>query len=203
MHVCTRNSEHMEVRGHLVGVTSLLPPCGSQGLNSGPIRLGNRETLYSLSQLASLSTSSQICEKWQGKRVEDEGGKGGRRLWERRGTSSNQPPMPTAPHLGGWVLSRGIPQQLGHDILHFHQSLVAARQLLLHREGQSLVAASCFPSPSTMSLSLPCHSSPTMGSQAPSGPVMPDSTLWATGHPFSLKASTEDKIHTPEVVPKA
>lgn len=33
--VCAHHIMHMEVRGQLVEVRSLIPPCGSQGLNSG------------------------------------------------------------------------------------------------------------------------------------------------------------------------
>lgn len=60
---------------------------------------------------------------------------------------SSGPPLPIAPHLGGWVLLRDTPQQLGHDILHFHQSFVASRQLLLHGEVWNPAAACCSPTP--------------------------------------------------------
>jgi hypothetical protein len=39
VYMCVYHTIHVEVRGQLAGVGSLLPPCGHQGLNSVP-RLG-------------------------------------------------------------------------------------------------------------------------------------------------------------------
>jgi hypothetical protein len=44
-----------------------------------------------------------------------------------------QAPPPCTPYLGGWVLPCDAPQQLSHHVLHLHQGLVAARQLLLQK----------------------------------------------------------------------
>lgn len=58
MNVCVQSSTHVEGRGQLAEVDSLLPPSGSQGLIPG-VRLGG-ESLHPLSHFTSL----KIKLKW-------------------------------------------------------------------------------------------------------------------------------------------